>query len=378
MGIFESKRNKNKKQSDYEIQIDTGVSKKFGVDISERMMVNLCELSENVVLGNMTYKEVIRELEDTYGKNYYIREGNQRLVLIPHDDEYVIKIAKLPGWESLTNNENEFDTFMKYHTLSVHRKKHYFPVPIYQIGTDEYTALVIVQERFQEIIEDIASKVKSSISSYEKRQEEIESKVSRLIVKQAYVHVAEMLEDLQEEFILDDVGIVSAAANFSFNNDGGWGINDGGNITWMGNYAPRCPECGAPLKFRMETQAALESADKALRSKSVRPTYVCVATAEDQVGAHVFSTEEIFQRMHDGDEDVIMTKKEALSEMKKLKRDEVSSKRVTIRGEHYYKASKSVIFDNEEVWKLYDEDEDFTGAGINSDGDIIDMRRNRK
>lgn len=376
MGIFNERKKRNKSR-DYEIQIDTGVAKKYGCDISERMMTDLCKLSEDIVVGNLSYKDAISQLEDTYGKNHYIREGNQRLVLIPHDDDYVIKIAKLPGWESLTNNENEFDTFMKYHTLSVHRKKHYFPVPIYQIGSEEHEALVIVQERFQEIIEDIASKVKSSISSYEKRQEEIESKVSRLIVKQAYSHVADMLNDLQEEFVLDDVGIVSAAANYSFNNDGGWGINDGGNITWLGNYAPRCPECGAPLRFRMETQAALESADKALRSKSVRPTYICVATEEDQVGAHVFSTEEIFQRMHDGDEDVIMTKKEALSEMKKLKRDEVSSKRVKIRGEYYYKSSKSVIFDNEEVWKLYDEDEEFVGAGINADGDVIDMRKRK-
>ena len=129
-------------------ELHSDVTKASGFKLDEAEMTELAEYSLNLITGKIGYDDVEKVIQEKCGKDYLYREGNKRIVLVSTKHDYVIKIAKLAGWEGIENNVTEYDTTEWYHTNSKHKRKRYAPYPVMLIGTEDYPGLVFIQEKF--------------------------------------------------------------------------------------------------------------------------------------------------------------------------------------------------------------------------------------
>ena len=94
----------------------------------------------------------------------------------------------------------------------------------------------------------------------------------------------------------------------------------------------------------------------------------------DELGRHDMDTDEFYQRLRSGNDDIIMTAKEAeeaLHEINISQIDEDSEFRKD--GASYYLGKSPVIIEGYEVLKVYDADGKYIGVGMTEDEEFIDF-----
>lgn len=355
-------------------ELHSDVTKASGFKLDEAEMTELAEYSLNLITGKIGYDDVEKVIQEKCGKDYLYREGNKRIVLVSTKHDYVIKIAKLAGWEGIENNVTEYDTTEWYHTNSKHKRKRYAPYPIMLIGTEDYPGLVFIQEKYTEILESMANELRLSKTLSKKKVEDI---LINEIVDRGYTDMKEMLDEINEEFFTDDTPIVASATNFGFNPDGGIAIVDWGSIVPKDGHEARCPECGSPMVFEVESLAAISKAGKVtLAADTVRPKYVCVATYNEELDRHEMDTDEFYQRLRSGDPDVVMEASEADKALEEIHFSQINEdSEFTYEGKTYYLGKSSVIIENTEVLKVYDKKGNYIGVGMTEDGEYIDFNK---
>lgn len=353
-------------------ELHPDLTKQSGFDLDADAIKELASMSAKLITGKISYDEVEEELIKKCGKDFFYREGNKRIVLVSTKSDYVVKIAKLPGWEGIENNVTEYYTTEWYHENSAYKRKRYAPYPLLLIGNDEFPGLIFIQEKYTEILEAAANELRLNRSLSKKKVEET---LVNEIIKRGYGDMKIMLDEINEEFFTDDTPMVASATNYGLNPEGGMAIVDWGSFVPKDGYEARCPECGSPMIFEVESLAAITKSGKVtLAAENVRPKYVCVATMHDELGRHDMDTDEFYQRLRSGNDDIIMTAKEAeetLHEINISQIDEDSKFRKD--GATYYLGKTPVIIEGNEVLKVYDEDGKYIGVGMTEDEEFVDF-----
>lgn len=354
-------------------ELHEDLTKQMGFNLSTEELQEMAQYSKDLITGKISYDEAEKELYDKCGKDFTYREGNKRIVLVSNHQNFVVKIAKLPGWEGIENNVTEYDTTEWYHENSKYKRKLYAPYPIMLIGTKEFPGLLFIQEKHTEILDAIANelKIKRNLS-----KKSLENKLIEEVIERGYTNMKQMVDEINEEFFTDDTPFVAAAGNFGLNSDETVSIVDWGSFVPKNGYEARCPECGSPMIFEVESLSAITKAGSAtLAAESVRPKYVCVATAGDDLSRHEMDTDEFYQRLRSGDDDVIMTAEEAEKLLGEIHYSQINEDSEFIfEGKKYYLGKTSVIINGLEVLKVYDSEGEYIGYGMDESGEYHELK----
>ena len=240
------------------------------------------------------------------------------------------------------------------------------------IGNDTFPGLIMIQEKHVETLDAVADNLRVQRNLNRKN---VEEKIVGEVIGRGYWKFKDTLEKLADELFLDDTPLVAAAGNFGINSINGISLLDVGSAVPKNGYEARCPQCGSPMIFEVESLAALTKAGTAtIAADKVKPKYVCVATMHDKLGRHDMDTDAFYQKLRNGDPSVIMTKAEAEVALKKIQISFIDeNSKFTVDGKIYYLAKNTEIVNNIEILKIYDHNGEATGYGLDENHKYIKL-----
>ena len=263
----------------------------------------MASISYALLTGTLHYQQAEQQIKAIVGNAFVYREGNKRIVIVSQNQRFVIKIAKLAGYEGIRDNMNEQASCVFMNTQSKYRSMKYAPEILAVYGTDEFPALVLVQEKHKEILEDIARQLGMRVS-----EKELIEHYIRTVCGIGYITVKKMLDSISEECFISDLPLIRSAANLSMNSLGSFAVLDWGSALPKNGFEARCPKCGAPMAYHVEEQSAFTTSLKYADMNTIKPVYRCIANDAHEIDPDVF-----FSRLTAGDQTVIMSKQDAIN-----------------------------------------------------------------
>lgn len=263
----------------------------------------MASISYALLTGALHYQQAEQQIKSIVGNAFVYREGNKRIVIVSQNQRFVIKIAKLAGYEGIRDNMNEQTSCVFMNTQSKYRAMKYAPEIIAVYGTAEFPGLVLVQEKHKEILEDIARNLGMAVS-----EQKILEKYIGTVCGAGYTIVKKMLDAVADECFISDLPLVRSAANLSMNSLGTFAILDWGSALPKNGFEARCTKCGAPMKYHVEEQSAFTSSATYNDMNTIKPTYRCVANDAHEIDPDLF-----FSKLTAGDSSVIMPVQEAIN-----------------------------------------------------------------
>lgn len=340
-----------------------------GFNLDESEIRQLANISLSLVTGSIHYTDAEEAIQKFCGTRFEYREGNKRIVLLSKHEGYVVKIAKMAGFEGLRDNLNEQETCIFMNEKSKYAKMGYAPLAIATYSTQGYQGLIFVQEQHTEILEVIAEQIHGAVSDKALLKKYVEA-----IVIEGYNALATMNTSLAEELFLSDAAIISAAANLSLNNKKPktTSMCDLGSALPKSGYEACCPKCGSVMVYEVEPLSAFTSANNIMDLNMISPVYRCLGD-----DTHTIDPNDFFSRIISGDESVIMTAKEANIWLQKNSQkiaaagEEISTMHVEYRGKKYYLGSEDVIDSGITYRRLYLNNR-ATNLYVSEDGDVVE------
>lgn len=341
----------------------------FGFNLDESEIRELANISLSLVTGAIHYTEAEHAIQKFCGTRFEYREGNKRIVLLSKHEGYVVKIAKMAGFEGLRDNLNEQETCIFMHEESKYAKMEYTPMAIATYSTQGYQGLIFVQEQHTEILEVIAEQIHGAVSD-----KALLKKYVGAIAIEGYNALATMYTSLAEELFLSDAAIISAAANLSLNNKNPktTSMCDLGSVLPKSGYEARCPKCGSVMVYEVEPLSAFTSANNIMDLNMISPVYRCLGD-----DTHTVDPNDFFSRLLSGDESVIMTAKEANVWLQKNPQkvdsddEEITDLYAAYKGKTYYLGSNDVVDKGVTYRRMYLNNR-ATSLYISEDGDVVE------
>ena len=353
-----------------ETYFNKAAAQHFGFNLDESEIRELANISLSLVTGAIHYTEAELAIQKFCGTRFEYREGNKRIVLLSKHEGYVVKIAKMAGFEGLRDNLNEQETCIFMNEKSKYAKMGYAPMAIATYSTQGYQGLLFVQEQHTEILEVIAEQIPGAVSDKALLKKYVEA-----IAIEGYNALATMYTSLAEELFLSDAAIISAAANLSLNNKNPKTMSmcDLGSVLPKSGYEACCPKCGAVMVYEVEPLSAFTSANNIMDLNMISPVYRCLGD-----DTHTIDPNDFFSRLISGDESVIMTAKEANIWLQKNSQkiaaaeEEISNMHVEYRGKTYYLGSEDIVDSGVTYRRLYLNNR-ATNLYVSEDGDVVEV-----
>jgi hypothetical protein len=280
---------------------DNQAAQTYGFAMAPADIKVMAELSHQLLTGTKHYKQVEAEIKQLVSTAFVYREGNKRIVIVSTNQRFVIKIAKMAGFEGIRDNMNEQTSCTFMNNESKFKDMKYAPKVIAVYGTNEYPALVLVQEKHREIFEEIARGLGMHVS-----EKSLIEAYTKGVCGTGYPTVKKMLDSIASECFISDLPLIRSAGNFSINELGAFAVLDWGSILPKKGYEVRCPHCKAPMVYEVEAQDTFINAEKLIDMNVIKPVYKCIAN-----DSHILDPDTFFAKLTAGDQTVIMTLQEA-------------------------------------------------------------------
>lgn len=291
----------NNQSSMMQTYADNAAAATYGFAMAPSDILIMANISQQLLAGTLHYKDAASQIKNIVGNAFVYREGNKRIVIVSIHQRFVIKIAKLSGFEGIRDNMNEQASCVFMNTKSKNAHMKYAPKIIAVYGTTDFPALVLVQERHKEIFEEIAK----GLGMRSNEQSLLREYISTVCVI-GYPTVKKMLDNIASECFISDLPLVRSAANFSLNESGGFAVLDWGSILPKNGFEVRCPKCKAPMAYHVEDPEVFTSAVSMADMNVIKPVYRCIANPAHEIDPDVF-----FSRLTAGDQTVLMPVQEA-------------------------------------------------------------------
>lgn len=288
--------------------VNNQAAQAYGFAMTPNDIMIMANISHQLLTSQLHYKDAETQIKNIVGNAFLYREGNKRIVIVSIHQRFVIKIAKLAGFEGIRDNLNEQTSCIFQNSASRFANMKYAPKIIAVYGTQEYPALVLVQEKHKEILEEIAK----SLGMRSNETTLVKEYVSTVCVI-GYPAVKKMLDNIASECFISDLPLVRSAANFSINESGGFAVLDWGSILPKNGFEVRCPKCKAPMAYHVEDADVFTSTQLMGDMNVIKPVYRCLANPAHEIDPDVF-----FSRLTSGDQTIIMPLQEAQAYMLNL------------------------------------------------------------